>query len=64
MESSVENMHTDFRAEKVNLAVDWHFATFRHSIFKTVYEPTTVCPIYPYTPQIAAYVSSEKEVLN
>ena len=24
MENSVENMHPDFRAERVNLAVDWH----------------------------------------
>ena len=24
MGNSVENMHTDFRAERVNLAIDWH----------------------------------------
>ena len=24
MENSVENMHPDFRAERVNLAIDWH----------------------------------------
>ena len=24
MGNSVENMHTDFRAERVNLEIDWH----------------------------------------